>query len=70
MPTTSKRDDLRPNIGGARPGAGRKPVGHRRLELDQETARLLYRLALAAGLTPEQLIARWTLDALERRRAE
>ena len=63
MTTEKRRGGPRPNSGGARPGAGRKPVGRRRLELDQETARTLYVVARHGNTTPEQLIANWVAAA-------
>lgn len=59
----TRRGTPRPGNGGARPGAGRKPTGRKRLELDTETARLLFIVARHAGITPEQQIARWTQAA-------
>ncbi len=43
--------------GGARTGAGRPRVGRKRLELSEDTARLLFIVASSANTTPEQWIA-------------
>ncbi len=49
--------------GGARTGAGRPRVGRKRLELSEDTARLLFIVASNANTTPEQWIANAVAEA-------